>query len=79
MDCGYSFDLNAFNAILGYNCSKFRAIKSSRCPKDLDLPECTVDMIYGELCEADKTLPDGNDNFNIDNCGDFDIFECSGY
>lgn len=63
----------------GYQCSKFRAIKSSKCPKDLDLPECTVDMIYGELCEADKTLPDGNDNFNIDNCGDFDIFECSGY
>merc|ERR1712176_1623655 len=28
----------------------------------------------GELCEADSTLPNGATNFNINNCGSFDVF-----
>ena len=28
-----------------------------------------------DLCEADKTLPDGNANYDIDNCpGRYDVF-----
>jgi len=36
---------------------------------------CHAHMKIGEKCEADKTLPDGNTNFNIDNCFAYDIFE----
>ena len=33
-------------------------------------------MDKDELCEADKVLPDGNHDYHIDNCGDFDVFKC---
>ena len=34
-------------------------------------------MSDGELCEADNPLPDGNQDYNVDNCGvDWDIFKC---
>eukprot|EP00492_Amphilonche_elongata_P000792 TRINITY_DN1455_c0_g1_i4.p1 TRINITY_DN1455_c0_g1~~TRINITY_DN1455_c0_g1_i4.p1 ORF type:complete len:173 (-),score=43.82 TRINITY_DN1455_c0_g1_i4:449-967(-) len=31
-------------------------------------------MVDGELCEADRVLPNGRTDYNIDNCGDYDIF-----
>ena len=32
-------------------------------------------MSKNDLCEADKTLPDGNTDYNIDNCpGGYDVF-----
>ena len=38
---------------------------------------CNQFMNYGDLCEADGPLPDGNSNFDIDNCpGKYDIFKC---
>ena len=38
---------------------------------------CNQFMNYGDLCEADKPLPDGNSHFDIDNCpGNYDIFKC---
>jgi len=45
------------------------------------MANCHVFMAPGELCEADSVLPDGNQNFNINNCeGGFDVFRytCSG-
>ena len=33
-------------------------------------------MEKGDNCEADRTLPDGNVQFNINNCGSYDVFEC---
>ena len=34
-------------------------------------------MNQGDLCEADGPLPDGNNNYDIDNCpGKYDIFKC---
>ena len=38
---------------------------------------CNQFMNYGDICEADGPLPDGNSNFDIDNCpGKYDIFKC---
>ena len=33
-------------------------------------------MKNGELCQADRTLPDGNVQFDINNCGNYDVFVC---
>ena len=39
-------------------------------------------MTEGSLCEADQQLPDGNPNFEINNCnddggdGNYDVFVC---
>ena len=51
--------------------------------EDLDDSGCRIDIVCdhgmndGDLCEADGPLPDGNSNFDIDNCpGKYDIFKC---
>lgn len=53
----------------------------NECPSgDLrQMQDCHLNMNPGDLCEADSALPNGERNFNIDNCGPFDIFryECS--
>jgi len=63
----------------------FEALSSNECPSNLgpliDI-ECTSDMAHGELCEADDTLPDGQTNYDIDNCGGigsggYDVFRCN--
>ena len=54
----------------------FEQISSFECPSDSNLPECTTTMALGSLCEADQRLPDGNYNFNVDNCGGYDVFRC---
>ena len=34
-------------------------------------------MANGDLCEADKPLPDGTTNYDVNNCpGNFDVFKC---
>ena len=55
----------------------FEAISSNECPSNPDLSECSFGMDDNELCEADSTLPDGNSNYNIDNCGTYDVFKCA--
>ena len=49
------------------------------------LPECSQNMENGQYCEADRPLPDGQDNWNLqlfekNNCGQapyaFDVFRC---
>ena len=54
----------------------FVAITASECPSDGDLSECTHTMKDGDFCEADQALPDGTTNYDIDNCGGYDIFKC---
>merc|ERR1712045_190665 len=51
-------------------------ISASECPSDdgRNLPDCSTSMSEGELCEADSTLPNGSTNYNINNCGSYDIF-----
>ena len=52
----------------------------TECPQYPNvLPECSWDMDINDLCDADHTLPDGNNNFEVDNCihGEthFDVFK----
>jgi len=58
----------------GDNC--FVAISSSECPQGngRSLPECSNSMNNGDLCEADRALPDGQSNYNVDNCDVYDVF-----
>jgi len=55
-------------------------VPAPTCPSDPDLPECTDQTACGGLCEADRPLPDGNTNFDINNCGGYDVFQkiCGG-
>ena len=54
----------------------FEAIPPNECPEDADLPECDLNMINGQLCEANKPLPDGTKNVDVNNCDKFDVFRC---
>ena len=62
----------------------FVAISTSDCPctkLDLNgcstLPECDSNMNENEFCEASQTLPDGNADFNVNNCPNhYDVFQC---
>ena len=39
------------------------------------LPECLYSMNKNDLCEANQTLPDENDDYDINNCpGGSDVF-----
>jgi len=56
-------------------------VSSADCPSSSlarFMGECTEDMDVDELCEADTILPNGERNFNINNCGPYDVFryEC---
>ena len=54
---------------------RFLPVSANECPMDGDLEECSFVMNYNELCEADTVLPDKNTNYEMDNCGVFDIFK----
>ena len=55
----------------------YRQIPASQCPPNPNLPECLSNMTTGSLCVADQTLPDGNSNFDVDNCPyGYDVFIC---
>ena len=55
----------------------FEALQENECPANRDISECSADMAHGGLCEADGPLPDGNTNYNINNCGRYDLFKCN--
>ena len=57
----------------------FEAVPSSQCPSNpIDLTECDVSMATGEFCRANKALPDGNIDFDINNCHhSYDVFRCT--
>merc|ERR1712045_471991 len=53
------------------------ALTAGECPSAnacKSLPDCSNNMQVGDLCEADSTLPNGDRNFNINNCGSYDVF-----
>ena len=59
----------------------FIGILRDECPctddaqSGCDLPECSYSLSNNDLCEAERTLPDGNSNYDINNCpGDYDVF-----
>ena len=54
----------------------FEPVPDTECPSDPYLVECTKTMSHGKLCEANQTLPDGNSNYNVNNCGAADVFKC---
>jgi hypothetical protein len=51
------------------NCSRYFAIAPS-CPtsKEMDILDECNDVSCGEYCIANGTLPDGNSDYDIDNC-----------
>lgn len=49
---------------------------SNECPINADLAECFSDMATDTLCDADQALPNGTSNYDINNCGLFDVFRC---
>jgi len=58
----------------------WRALPAAECPTWNEarmMADCHDDMVSGELCEADSTLPNNNRNFNINNCGAYDVFRYS--
>ena len=67
----------------------FLPLPVSDCPQNGNMleamAECHSEMTNGSLCQADKTLPDGNTNFDINNCkvtggdiiGHYDVFVCA--
>ena len=70
----------------GPSVSTFVAVSEEDCPcSDNDdfgcksLPECLYNMKENALCEADQKLPDGNENFDVNNCAAFyDVFRYIG-
>ena len=79
------FGLNKFIRITGCN---FVAIPTPDCPCSVwndnvceNLSECTASMHYGDICKASTTLPDGNFNYDVQNCGlslfnRYNVFKC---
>ena len=66
--------------------SHFVAVSEVDCPCNdndnsgcITLPECMYSMSKNDLCQANQTLPDGNVNYNINNCpGGSDVFRYNG-
>ena len=63
------------------------AIPTPNCPCSVwnargceNLSECTAGMHYGDICQASTTLPDGNSNYDVWNCGFgfnlYNVFKC---
>merc|ERR1719361_1011274 len=58
----------------------WEALPVDECPGIWEaymMADCHAGMVSGELCEADSTLPNNNRNYNINNCGAFDVFRYS--
>merc|ERR1712045_951413 len=51
-------------------------VTSSECPSDngRSLPDCSRNMQVGALCAAVSRLPNDNRQYNINNCGSFNVF-----
>ena len=66
--------------LLGNTC-RFVPVFWKECPLYPLSTKCEPDLSNGEMCVANGTLPDGNTDFNINNCnigshGVYDIFKC---
>ena len=57
-----------------YNDDYYEYYDYSGCRIDVS---CSHGLNHNDLCEADGPLPDGNQNFDINNCpGKYDVFRC---
>jgi len=61
----------------------WQALPAEECPTTYAasmMSDCHDGMVSGELCEADSILPNNDRNYNINNCGFFDVFRytCEG-
>ena len=65
------------NSMLCLGTEMFVPVRMNMCPDDdgVSLSNCDFDMALGEFCEADSALPDGNSNYEINNCGNHDVFQ----
>ena len=62
----------------------FKELERNECPGAKPftnlktMVKCAANMTINTLCEANEgKLPDGNYNWNIDNCGHYDVFRCT--
>ena len=85
-DCNIDLIYDVIYLLSGedYPCTSFIALSYLECPcswdntSGCDLPECSNNLDTNGLCEADSELPDGNSNYNINNCiSSYDVFKCS--
>ena len=52
---------------------------SDNDPAGCRLPECSYSMNQNGLCDADQTLPNGDNNYDVNNCpGGHDVFRYQG-
>ena len=61
-------------------CTSFVPITRNECPSNGlgNMKKCSFDMHYNELCNADRILPDGTADYDVNNCpGGFDVFKCA--
>ena len=82
--CG-SVDISGLKCAFIIGIYSFVAVSLSECPCTKDdpsgchLPECSYSMSKMTLCEADKLLPDGNKNYDVNNCPTYlDVFRFIG-
>ena len=43
-----------------------------------NLPECSYKLNLQDFCKANQILPDGNDNYNVNNCPGHNVFRYQG-
>ena len=56
----------------------FVDVPTNECPLNSELAECSSTMQNNDLCKTDQILPDGNTNYNVNNCGpSYNVFKCS--
>ena len=66
----------------------FEPVSVKDCPSNLiDLISCSKDMNHTQMCEADKQLPNGLSDIDVNNCKvsqnetcspycEYDVFKC---
>ena len=71
-----------FGAALKDDCPCSGLMDDSNCSS---LPECTFNMTKNGLCRANDKLPDGNENYSVQNCqegtginGSINVFRYTG-
>eukprot|EP00494_Astrolonche_serrata_P023607 UN23865 len=82
--CPGYYDLFRWNCGVKY--CYFEPVDENECPctdsdrSGCDLSDCTSSTLPGELCEADRKLPDGQLEYRINNCWGSDVFRrnCEG-
>ena len=61
---------------------KFQSVPSDECPSgSSNLPDCTSNMIHGELCAIDLTTSESYirnlNDLNLNGCDGVNVFKCT--